>query len=385
MDATPAPSTQIQMTGAARAVALEVLLRGPVSRSRIAQRLGLSAGSLTRLTRPLVDAGLLVEEDGGPDRESRAGRRSRPLAVNPAAYHFLGVKVTGDAVHAVLTNLRAEALTSARRPLTDRGPASVVAAVRELADECTTGGPPVSRVGVSLGGHVREHTTVITAPFLGWTGEVPLGGLLSKSLSLPVVVDNDLLALTRAEHWFGAARGHDRCAVLTIGSGIGYGLVMHDTVVDSPDAGIGLLSHVPLDPLGPLCPDGHRGCATAMLTQSSLCAAVSVGLRRPVSYEECLDLAASGDPVAARVVTDAGRALGRLVAAIANFTLVRKIVLAGEGVRLAEVARAAVDEAVREGRTPSAAPLQLDIRQSDFTHWARGAATTAIQAHVLDM
>ncbi|MFD7319529.1 ROK family protein [Streptomyces sp. NPDC059875] len=381
MSATSAQSTP--MTRATRAVTLEVLLRGPVSRSEMARRLDLSAGSLTRLTKPLVDEGLLVEVATGPDQEIRTGHRTRPLDINPAAHHFIGAKVTGDDVHAVLTNLRAEVLSSARRPLTGQDPASVVTAVRELTEELTAGGPPVSRAGISLGGHVTGHTTVTTAPFLGWTEDVPLGDLLTDALGLPVTVDNDLLALTRAEHWFGVARGHDRFAILTIGAGIGYGLVMHDTVVDSPDAGIGLLGHCPLDPMGPLCPSGHRGCATAMLAKSSLSAAVSVGLRRSVTYDECLDLAASGDPVAVQVVTAAGRALGRLVATVANFTLVRKIVLAGEGVRLAEVARASVDEAMRADRAPTAAPLELDVQHSDFTHWARGAAASAIQAHVL--
>jgi predicted NBD/HSP70 family sugar kinase len=370
------------MTGASRAVALEVLLRGPVPRGEIARRLAMSAGSLTRLTKPLVDSGLLVEVDAGPDNEG-TGRRTRPLDINPAAHHFIGAKVTGDDVHAVLTTLRAGIVASARKPLTGRDPASVVSAVCELTGELTAGGPPVSRVGVSLGGRVARHTTVTDAPFLGWSEDVPLGGLLTDALGLPVTVDNDLLALTRAEHWFGTARGHDRFAVITIGAGVGYGLVMHDTIVDTPDVGVGLLGHCPLDPMGPLCPSGHRGCATAMLSKPSICAAVSVGLRRPVTYDECLDLAASGDPVATPVITAAGRALGRLLATVANFTLVQKIVLTGEGVRLAEVARTVVDEGVRADRAAGTDPLELDVQHSGFTHWARGAAATAIQAHVL--
>ncbi|WP_037958890.1 ROK family transcriptional regulator [Streptomyces violens] len=385
MDATSAPSTPL--AGAGRAVALEVLLRGPVTRSEIARRLSMSAGSLTRLANPLVDSGLLVEVDadhGQAGHEARTGRRSRPLDINAAAHHFIGAKVTGDDVHAVLTTLRAEVVGSARKPLPGRDPASVVATIAELIGELTAEGPRISRVGVSLGGRVAHHTTVTAAPFLEWSEDVPLGSLLADALGLPVTVDNDLLALTRAEHWFGTARGHDRFAVLTIGAGVGYGLVMHDTVVDSPDVGVGLLGHCPLDPMGPLCPNGHRGCATAMLSRPSICAAVSVGLRRSVTYDECLDLAAHGDPVAAPVITAAGRALGRLLAAVANFTLVQKIVLTGEGVRLAEVARTAVEEAVRADRDPSTAPLELDVQHSDFAYWARGAAATAIQAHVLE-
>jgi predicted NBD/HSP70 family sugar kinase len=71
------------------------------------------------------------------------------------------------------------------------------------------------------------------------------------------------------------------------------------------------------------------------------------GLQRFVAYEECLDLALQGDAVATAVATESGRALGRLVAAVANLTLARKIVLTGEGIRLALVAQDAVATAIQ--------------------------------------
>lgn len=373
------------------AVALEVLLRGPLSRSELARRLDLSAGSLTRLAKPLLDSGLLVEAATGQEpragHESRAGRPTRPLDVVADAHHFIGAKVTHEDVHAVLTTLRAEVVASARADLPGRDPASVVAVLRSLTAELLAQLTPEARhitaAGVSLGGRVADRATVVEAPFLEWDDAVPLGAMLRDALGMPTAVDNDLLALTRAEHWFGAARGHDRFAVLTVGAGVGYGLVVHDRVVDSPDAGVGLLGHFPLDPLGPLCPRGHRGCATAMLTTASVCAAASVGLRRDVGYDECLDLAAARDPVARPLVMASGRALGRLVAAVANLTLSTEVVLTGEGVRLAEVAHEALREGLAYDRDPRAAAVSLDVRPVDFALWARGAAVTAIQAYVL--
>ncbi|WP_405801612.1 ROK family protein [Streptomyces sp. NBC_01506] len=390
---TPAPWTPL--SGAAHAVALEVLLRGPLPRSELARRLDLSAGSLTRLAKPLLDSGLLVESGIGHEsragHETRAGRPTRPLDIVADAHHFIGAKITHEEVYAVLTTLRAEVVASARADLPGRDPASVVAVLRSLAAELVAGlgaqlapeAPHITAAGVSLGGRVADRATVIEAPFLEWDDAVPLGAMLSDALGMPAAVDNDLLALTRAEHWFGAARGHDRFAVLTVGAGIGYGLVVHDRVVDSPDAGVGLLGHFPLDPLGPLCPRGHRGCATAMLSMASLRAAASVGLRRDVSYDDCLDLAAAGDPVARPLVMASGRALGRLIAAVANLTLTTEVVLTGEGIRLAEVAHEALREGLAYDRDPRASAVSLDVRPVDFALWARGAAVTAIQAYVL--
>ncbi|MGQ4445848.1 ROK family protein, partial [Streptomyces violaceoruber] len=101
------------------------------------------------------------------------------------------------------------------------------------------------------------------------------------------------------------------------------------------------------------------------------------------TYEEILASAAAGEPMAARVVAEAGRALGTLVAQIANFVMPQKILLAGEGVGLMEVAGDVVAETVRDHRHPRAAPVGLETRVSDFHDWARGAAVPAIQVLVL--
>jgi predicted NBD/HSP70 family sugar kinase len=377
----PAAPAWTPLSGAAHRIALEVLLRGPLPRSELARRLDLSAGTLTRLVRPLLDRGLLVE-DGTAGNAAR-GRPSRPLDVVAGTHHFIGAKITDEDVHVVVTDLRAEVVASGRAPLPGRDPAAVVTTLTALARAQAAGGPRGTAAGDTGGGLVAGHATVLRAPFLGWEEDVPLGARLGEALGLPVVVDNDLLALARAEHWFGTGRGLDRFALLTTGIGVGYAVVMHGRLVESPDAGIGMVSHFPLDPLGPACPEGHRGCATAMLTAPSISAAVSVGRRRETGYEECLDLAAAGEPVAASVVTAAGRALGRLIAAVATLTRAGTVILTGEGIRLAEVARDAVREGLRAGRDRRASDVTTIVRPIDFSVWARGAAVTAIQRYVL--
>lgn len=374
------------LTGTAHAIALEVLLDGPLPRSELARRLDLSAGSLTRLSKPLLDSGLLVETDSGYDAAS--GRPTRPLDVDERSHHFVGVKLTADTVYAVLTTLRATVLAVEEALLPDRSPdavvsvvAGVVRSVAGQADGVALG--DVRAVGVTVGGLVDAAGDVVDGPFLGWTS-VPLGRALEAELGLPVVVDNDVLSLTRAEQWFGTARRCDHFAVLTIGEGVGYGLVVHDDVVDRPDAGIGLVGHFPLDPVGPLCPQGHAGCA-AMLTIGGVTARAAVALRRPVHYEEVLDLAVAGDPLAVRVVDDAARALGRLVAAIGNLTMPKIVVLTGDGIRLADVGARALAEGIRRDRDPRAAPLDVRVQLAGFSEWARGAAVTAIRTFVLGL
>jgi predicted NBD/HSP70 family sugar kinase len=367
-------------SGVAQQVALQVLLNGPIARSEIARRLNLSQGSLTRLSSPLIENGLLVEIE--EQTNGKAGRPSRPLDVVPNSQHFIGIKLTGDQVIGATTNLRANVVASESLTLSSRDPEDVIKTISQLVASLEKQSPSITAIGVGIGGLVSEHTDVITAPFLGWSN-VHLGSMLESATGIPVNIDNDLTALTELEHWFGAGRGYRNFAVVTLGAGIGYGLVIHDEMVSDLDSGLGLIGHWPLDPYGPICPSGHRGCARSVLTESAIAQSVSLALHKQVNYQESLDLAESGEPAARRVIDDAGRGLGHLLAAISNLTSPDRIILSGEGVRLVEVASEAIKAGLQENRHPKARNIELVTTQGGNIEWCRGAAVIAIQRFVL--
>ncbi|MFH8252273.1 ROK family protein [Microbacterium sp. B2969] len=364
------------LTDSEKALARAVLIHGPISRSALTTRLGLSPASLTRLAKPFLDRGLLIELDDTAD--GTVGRPVRPLDVAPDIGRFVGVKLTGDALHVVATDVRATLLGVTQRPLRDRRPEAVAAEVAAAVAELGLLSP--SGVGVSLGGSVRDDV-VEFAPFLGWE-DVAFAPLLERLVGSPVSLENDLVALAEAERWFGLGRGIPGFSVITIGAGVGYGLVVHGEVVRSREAGLGLGGHLPLSAVGPVCHMGHRGCAEAMLTSGSIAAQVSASLQRSVGYDEALALAAAGDPAARAVVDAAADALARFVALAANLTMQPATVLAGEGIGLFAVAEDRVRRAIAGERDPRADPIELYIDESGFTAWARGAAAVAIQAAV---
>lgn len=372
------PAAWGPLSRSGRAVALEVLLHGPLSRVELARRLDMSQGSLTRLARPLLEDGVLLEAE--PMRAG-VGRPQRPLDVVADAHHVVGVSLTAHEARGVLTDLRAEVVADVARPLAGTAPRQAVAAVAEVVRALADDGP-VTAVGVAVGGRTADHRTVGTAPFLGWH-DVPLAALLEEAVGVRAVVVNDLVALTEAESWFGAGSGLDRFAVVTIGAGVGYGLVVRGEQVVGEDAGLGLVGHIALDASGPVCRSGHRGCASALLTTDAVAGSVSAAVGRPVDHGDALDLAAAGDPAARRAVDVASRALGRLVALVVNLTMPRAVVLGGEGVRLVDVARPAFEEAIAADRHPDASPVRLEVRTGDFAQWARGAAVVAIQRAVV--
>lgn len=359
------------------AVARAIVVHGPISRTAIAERLGLSQPTLTRLVKPLMTSGLVDER--ADTRSERLGRPSKPLEARARAHRFAGIKVTADEVFGVVVDLRAAELGEARQRLTNRDVSVVVDAIVAVIDELRNcDDVPLSAIGISLGGSARDGRTVDRAPFLEWHN-VPLADEIERRVGVPVIIDNDVVALTAAEHWFGEGRGVHDFAVVTIGAGIGLGLVRADDVLRTPDAGLGLAGHIPLIPHGPLCMLGHRGCSTAVLTIPSMCAQFAAATGTPTDYAGLIDAARTGDPRATAIVADASSALGHLLALVANLTMVQTIVLTGDGLALLEVAEEIMWEALTGDRDVDASPLDLRIDRSDFVRWARGAAAVAIQ------
>lgn len=376
----PAPTWR-PLTPTERAVAIEVLRNGPTSRSEIARRLGMSGGSLTRLAKPLIDSGLLLE-GGAPVATAGQGRPGRPLDIVTDPWHFVGLKVTSDTVYGVVTTLKSAVVRREDRKLSSAEPGEVAEQARSIVRTFAEEYPHLAGIGVGLGGHVRERAVVAESPYLDWR-DVPFASLLEERTGLPVVIENDVNALVEAETWFGAGRGLERFAVLTIGAGVGYGLVINGQRVRRAGDHLGAADHWILDPSGPLTPQGERGSATALLTVPSIEYQVRAATGSPVGYEEILELALHKDPAASRVVGEAARGLGLLIAHIHNFAMPEKILLAGEGVGLMDVAGDTVAETLDAHRNVRGDPVNLETKVSDFHDWARGAAVLAIQVLVL--
>ncbi|MFD8304676.1 ROK family protein [Streptomyces sp. NPDC059690] len=380
---TTVAASWLPLSAGERSVAIEVLVNGPLSRTELARRLDLSAGSLTRLTKPLIESGLLVEvAEAGAPPEVRQGRPSQPLDVVAESRSFIGFKITEDMVYGVVTTLRSDIVARHDRPLTTHDPAEVADVLAEMTRELASVHPRLAGIGIGVGGLVEGRSVVGESPFLCWR-DVPLAGLVEERTGLPVVVENDVAALVEAETWFGAGRGLDRFVVLTIGAGIGYGLVLGGKRVPNAAEDRGFGRYWIIDPHGPLTPTGERGSAVSLLTIPNIRYQVAAATGQDLAYEEILARAAAGEPMPARVIDEAARALGVLVAQISNFVMPQKILLAGEGVGLMDVAGDTVRRTIRARRHPHAAPVDVETKVSDFHKWARGAAVLAIQVLVL--
>ena len=359
---------------AQRSVLLEMLIHGAHSRADLARKTGLSRQSLTRLTRDLVDFGLVTEGEIRP-LEGR-GRPSEMIRLRPESVQFAGFKLTGEALYAVVVDLTATVLVSEERAIVDRSVQAVIALIAEVVDELRQRFPRLSALGVCLAGDVElvdGLASVVGSHFLGWD-EVPIQLLLEGATSLPVAVANDVQALTAAHHWFGAGVGKRSLAVIGFGAGIGAGIVVNDELVDGFRGHPGKVGHLMVTEGGPGCDRGHPGCVSAYATLPAL-------LRNAGADDVAMLLARAdgGDARAIGALSDAGRALGVVVATLSNLLDPEKIVITGEGLEVARAARAELDAEAARRLDPASEPSVLDLREFSFSDYAWAAAITAVR------
>jgi predicted NBD/HSP70 family sugar kinase len=359
-----------------RSTLRELLIHGPKSRAEIARELGMSRASLTRVTRTLIEQGLIA--DGPLELRGATGRPSEVLRIRPEGRRFLGVKLTSDRLFAVVTDLAAQAQAAYDEPLVSQSVEDAVAQIGGVYERLAAEHPGIEAVGIGLAGDVVSkggQQILLESPFLGWR-EVPLAELVSERVGLPATAENDTRALTAAEHWFGVGAGYESMVLITVGTGVGVGIVVDGKVVTGANGKAGNLEHLPVEPTGPRCDRGHRGCLVSYLANAAIVGA----LRTPgLDYASVLQLARNGDPAARQAFRDAGHALGVLAATLANTMDPEKIVITGDGIAVTELAREELDAAIAANRHPDGAPIALDIQPFEFDEWARAGAVLAIR------
>ncbi len=348
-----------------------------LSRTDIARTTGLGLPTVSGITSELIEAGLVVE---GETRASAGGRRPVLLSLNAAAGYAVGAKLTEHEVIAVLTDLDANVVARHVVTLARTDLDTVVDAIAACADALVpaAGEHPVYGVGVGLAGVIdRDRGVVRRATYTTWQS-VPLGALLEDRLALPVVVDNDVNALVAAEQWFGAGRGIADFVAVSLGRGVGMGMVLDGRLYRGGGGGAGEFGHMKVD-FGvdaPACPCGGRGCLETHVSEPAIAAAVSAIVGEPVTIETVYGRAAAGDRAALGALADAGRLLGVGVGNLLNLLNPRLVVIAGEGTRGYPHLAAAMLEAMRAAAFDGLADdVAVIVEPWDDEAWARGAAS----------
>lgn len=208
----------------------------------------------------------------------------------------LGIDVGGTKCLAVVLGDDGQIVDEARRP-TPRGDGSLPKLIDTLAELAVAMGP-VDHIGVGVPGLVTRGGVLRAAPNLDGVADFDVAGLLGDRIDRAVEVDNDATCAAVAEWMYGAGTGTDDMVLVTLGTGIGGGLVLGGRLQRGSNGFTGEYGHMVVDPDGPPCPCGRRGCWERYASGSGLARlAREAAVGRRVS--RVLDIA-GGDPEAVR-------------------------------------------------------------------------------------
>jgi predicted NBD/HSP70 family sugar kinase len=366
-------------------VVLEAIrLGGGVSRVEIANKTGLTAQTVSNIVRRLLADGLVVEGSNG-------GQRRVPLHVNPEARFAVGVHIDVDETSLVVLDLGGAVVHTRRVIERTEGPSKVVqrvaVSVGALLDEARVDRGKVLGIGVACPGPLDHRTGVVFHPpnLAGW-GRVPLADALSDGTGYPVIVDNDATAAAIGERWAGGARGVRNFAFIYVGVGIGGGLFLEDHVFRGATTNAGEFGHITLDPDGPPCSCGSRGCVEAYCAPTRIVAGVESRIRAGESsalagrarlhFADVCRAAGDGDGLALDELRRAAWRLGCGVVSLVNLLDVELIVLGGRSLGgVGDIFRGEVERAVAErAMAADLRPMRVELSRVGEDAAAVGAA-----------
>jgi len=353
---------------------------GPIARAQIARQLGLSPATVTAVTRELLDQGLVRVVDRS---QARRGRPALLLEVVGGAAAAFGAKVAPDHVVGVRVDLEGELLERFEGPFD----ASAPDAVERLGDLLTgwldeaSSTVPLLGVGLGVSGVVDSAQGILDSPLLGWRG-VPLAGLLADRLRLPVHVDNDVNTLAVSERLHGRGRDVEHFVTVTIGRGVGLGIVAGGDIYRGHGGGAGEFGHTTVVADGPQCSCGTRGCLEALVADPALVAAARRArlLKRDEVVERLTALADAGNVRAREIFANAGETLGRAVGDLANVLSPELVLVSGEGTRAWPHMVGSFDGAFRAALFGPLRGVRVEVDPWDDARWAVGAATLVLRA-----
>ncbi|MDX2545739.1 ROK family protein [Streptomyces sp. WI04-05B] len=250
-----------------------------------------------------------------------------------AALDIGGTKIAG-----ALVDGHGRILLRAQRPTPAREDGeTVMRAVEEVLAELT-GSPSwvgVTAVGIGSAGPVDASAgTVSPVNVPGWRGFPLVARVRAVTGGLPVELIGDGVAITAAEHWQGAARGHDNALCMVVSTGVGGGLVLNGRLHPGPTGNAGHIGHISVELDGEPCACGSRGCVERIASGPNIARRALENGWQPgpdgdISAAAVAEAARAGDPVALASFERAAQALAAGIAATATLVEIDVAVIGG--------------------------------------------------------
>lgn len=338
---------------------------GSITQVELADATGLSPATVSTIVKQLLAVGSVETRT-----TTRSGRRAQLVTIAHRSGLLVGVHVgmralqiaVSDSGFALLANQTLPLPSDHRLDTTlDRTALLTVELIEGLGSSTSE----ILGIGIGLPAPIDPQAGTIRDAGLmkGWA-DVNIAELVSARLNTPVAVDNDANLCALGEARFGAARGYRDVLYVHASYGTGGAVIIDGEIHRGPRGTAGEIGHMLMDPQGPICRCGSRGCLDTLVGAQALIDSLRIS-RGPLSLSDLLEFAADGDPGCRQVVADAGGAIGVAAANLAVAFNPEIVVVGGElaqtGDIFLEPIRSAVNRRVLISRDDT-----LEVRRGEL-------------------
>ncbi|KPD02150.1 DNA-binding transcriptional regulator NagC [Moellerella wisconsensis] len=314
--------------------------QGPISRIQVAEQSQLAPASVTKITRQLLERGLIKEVD---QQASTGGRRAISIVSEHKNFHTIGVRLGRYDATIALYDLSGKALCEQHYPIPESEQQQVedklIAALEEFISHYQRRIKELIAISVILPGLVNPDNGIIYYMPHIKVNNWHLVDNLQHHFKVTCYVGHDIRSLALAENYFGATRDSADSLLVRIHRGTGAGVIINNEILLNQRGNLGEIGHIQIDPLGEPCHCGNFGCLETIAANPAIEQRVrqriEQGYSSSLTLQNCsikaiCQAANKNDPLATEVIQNVGRQLGKAIAIAINLFNPQKVVIAGE-------------------------------------------------------
>jgi predicted NBD/HSP70 family sugar kinase len=317
---------------------LETILKhAPISKTEIAANLGLSSTSISTFINELATENKILNCGSA---KSTGGRKSALYQVNPDAFYIIGIDLQVDRIVSVLTNALGAVIATKEILFLDTDEWLVInllnQTIQEIMTEQNITIEKIGGIGIGVPGIVQNITGLVElAPNLGWQN-VNLRQLLN--IDKLILIENEANAAAIGERTFGVAAQVSNLLYISIGMGIGCGLILNGKLFTGHSYHAGEFGHMTVEPAGLFCRCGNQGCWEVYASnEATLKLYNQISEHKIYTFEEFLELVLQDDSRALDVLESTIQYLGIGIANLINGLNPEMVVIGGEFIKIKEV------------------------------------------------
>lgn len=338
-----------------------------ISRAQIAKENGLNKATVSKLVSELIEESLVKEEGEGA---SSGGRKPVMLYFNKRAGFSVGIDLGVNYINGLLTDLNGEILKETRVTIHSTEVNYVFKIIINIIEYLINNAPisPYGIVGIGIGvpGKVSREGNIVFAPNLNWSN-VQIGEKLENLFHIPVKVINEANAGAHSEHILGAGKNINDQVYISIGIGIGSGIIINQQLYEGTFGASGEMGHFSIDVNGKKCSCGNRGCWELYASEKALISsAFDWGLTTnegELDIDYLLNEAKKNNPTVVHILEKLGENIGFGLVNIINM-LDPNVIIIGNRISKFEYWISESIQKVLSERIPNYNPFQTTIRFS---------------------